>query len=114
MPSGTSMRYGNSLKPRDSGIGGNLKMTSPATCCFHRPAVDADGILERGAAEHVLARQHVTADHAPGLADAELRRQVDDVGFFEARHRAQEFERLHRLPAALDLAAASVCRDRSR
>ena len=32
MPSGTSMRYGNSLKPRDSGIGGNLKMTSPATC----------------------------------------------------------------------------------
>src|SRR3954454_7220896 len=30
-PSGTSMRYGNSLKPRDSGIGGNLKMTSPAT-----------------------------------------------------------------------------------
>src|ERR1700723_2768688 len=31
-PSGTSMRYGNSLKPHDSGIGGNLKITSPATC----------------------------------------------------------------------------------
>src|SRR5438132_99745 len=33
MPSGVSMRYGSSLKPRDSGIGGNLKITSPATCC---------------------------------------------------------------------------------
>ena len=33
MPSGTSMRYGNSLKPRDCGIGGNVKVTSPATCC---------------------------------------------------------------------------------
>src|SRR5476649_2139451 len=31
IPSGTSMRYGNSLKPRDSGIGVNLKITSPAT-----------------------------------------------------------------------------------
>src|SRR5437868_15381834 len=29
--SGTSMRYGNSLKPRDSGIGGHLKTASPAT-----------------------------------------------------------------------------------
>src|SRR6195952_3658460 len=31
IPSGTRIRYGNSLKPRDSGIGGNLKITSPAT-----------------------------------------------------------------------------------
>ena len=31
IPSGTSIRYGSSLKPRDSGIGGNLKITSPAT-----------------------------------------------------------------------------------
>src|ERR1700719_3488253 len=31
MPSGVNMRYGSSLNPRDSGIGGNLKITSPAT-----------------------------------------------------------------------------------
>ena len=53
-------------------------------------------------------RQHVAADHAAGFADAELRRQVDDVGFFETRHRAQEFERLDRLAAAIDLAAGEI------
>src|ERR1700730_18786920 len=30
MPSGTSIRYGNSLNPRDSGIGGHIEITSPA------------------------------------------------------------------------------------
>src|SRR5579872_2525129 len=77
---------------------------------FHRPAVDADRILERGAAEHVFAREHMAADDAPGLADAELRRQVDDVGFLEARHRAQEIEGIDRLAAALDLAARQIIR----
>src|SRR5579864_8467965 len=75
---------------------------------FHRPAVDADRILERGAAEHVLAAEHVAADHAPRLADAELRRQIDDVGFFKTRYRAQEIEGLDRLAAAVDLAAREV------
>src|SRR4029077_6574069 len=75
-----------------------------------RPAIDADGILERGAAEHVLAAQHITANDAPRLADAELRRQVDDVGIFEAGHRAQELERLDRLAAAVDLAARHLVR----
>jgi hypothetical protein len=75
---------------------------------FHRPAVDADRILKTGAAEHVLAREHMAADHAPGFADAELRRQIDDVGLFESRHRAQEIERVERLAAAVDFAAREI------
>jgi len=78
---------------------------------LHRPAIDADGIVKRGAAKHVVARQHVATDHAPRLADAELRRQVDDVGFFKARYGAQEFERLQRLPPSVDLAVLAVVRD---
>ena len=76
----------------------------------HRPAIDPDGVLERGAGQHVLAIKHVTADHAPRLADAELRRQVDNVGFLKTRHGAQEFEGFDRLAAAVDLAAGEVIR----
>src|SRR4051812_50137438 len=36
MPSGTSMRYGNSLKPRDCGIGGEGNVTAPAASCSLR------------------------------------------------------------------------------
>src|SRR3979490_42583 len=88
MPSGTSMRYGSSLKPRAAGA--------------------AARIVERSAAEHVLAREHIAADHAPGFADAELRRQIDDVGFFKPRHHAQEFEGVERLAAAIDFAAREM------
>src|SRR3954452_13046079 len=75
-----------------------------------RPAIDPDGILERSAAEHVLTAELIAAIDAAGFADAELRRQVDDVGFFKARHGAQEFERSQRLLAALDLAAGEIVR----
>ena len=59
-----------------------------------RPAIDADGILESGAAEHVVAAQHVAADHAARLADAELRRAGRRCRSFRSPARvAQEFER---------------------
>src|SRR5580704_16536368 len=77
---------------------------------FDRPAVDADGILKRGAGEHVRAGEHMAADDAPSFADAELRRQIDDVGIFESRYRAQKLERLDRLATAVDLATREIVR----
>jgi hypothetical protein len=73
-----------------------------------RPAVDADGIIEGCAAQHVLAAELVAADDPTCFADAKRRRQVDDVGFLESGHRAQEFKSLHRLAAALDFAAREI------
>src|SRR5262249_34669769 len=73
-----------------------------------RPAVDADGILERRTAEHVLARELIATHDTARLADAELRWQVDDVGILETRHRAQELKGLDGLPAPIDLAAREI------
>jgi hypothetical protein len=67
-----------------------LKITSPATWIPSASHYDADGILKRGAAEHVLAGKHVAATTRRVLADAKLRWQIDDVGFFKSRHGAQE------------------------
>src|SRR6202040_1936782 len=75
---------------------------------FHWPAVDADTVSEGRAAEHVLAREQIEADHPAGFADAELRRQVDDVGFLKTGHRAQEIEGVDSLAAAFDLAARKI------
>src|ERR1700722_6319757 len=52
----------------------------------------------------------MAADDAPGFADAELRRQIDDVGFLEAGHRAQEIESVDGLAAAFDFAAREIVR----
>src|SRR4051812_21959836 len=80
----------------------------PPDMALQRPAVDADRIIERRAAEHVLAAENIAADHPPRLADAELRRQVDDIGFLEARHSTQEVERFKRLAPPLDLPACQI------
>src|ERR1700755_855466 len=74
------------------------------------PAIDADGIRKRRAAEHIVAAKLIVALDTPGLSDAELRRQIDDVGVLEPGHRAQECEGLDRLTAALDLAAGEIVR----
>src|ERR1700687_2690417 len=53
MPSGTSMRYGNSLKPRDCGIGGNLKITSPATWdSIGQPVTPIESLEEEKTSNH--------------------------------------------------------------
>ena len=74
---------------------------------LERPAVDADAVGEAGAAEHVVGAQHVLADQPARLADAELRRDLERIGVFEAGHaRPQEAQVVDGLAAALDLAVA--------
>src|SRR5829696_7976217 len=78
---------------------------------LHRPGVDADGVVEIGAAEDVFAGEEVAALDPPRLADADLGRDLDDVRVLEARHLArEEAEILPHLPAALDLARAQLQR----
>src|SRR3984885_4438544 len=50
----------------------------------------------------------MAADDAPGFADAELWWQIDNVGFLEARHRAQEIEGVDSLAAALDFPSSQI------
>ena len=70
-----------------------------------RPAVDADGVVEARAGYDVLAAELIRPGDPPRLADAELRRGIDDIGIGEARRLAlEEFEELHHLAAAFDLA----------
>src|SRR4029078_7252238 len=71
-----------------------------------RPALHADRVGEIGAAEDVGFGQRVLAGDEACLADAELRRDLDDVGAIEPGRGANEFEHLLALPAALDLAVA--------
>ena len=82
---------------------------------FDRPAVDADGVGKARAGKHVIGGELVMADDPAGLADAELRRDVDDIGIGEARRlAAQEFEERQRLAPAFDFARRSVRRHRFR
>ncbi len=78
---------------------------------LERPAVDADRVGEARAADDLVAAQDVLADEAPRLADADLRRDLEQVGVLEARDaRAQEAQVVDRLAPAFDLAA----RERAR
>src|SRR5690606_547811 len=74
-----------------------------------RPAVDADRVVEVAAAEDVVLGQHVLADEAPRLADADLRRDLDDIRVLEAgRHALDELEDVPALTPPLDLAVAEL------
>src|SRR5215831_6434558 len=74
-----------------------------------RPAVNADGIRKVRARNHVVTGQLVAAGDAAGLPDADLRRDVDDVGLGKTRYIALEkIEIRARLPAAFDLAPTQV------
>src|SRR5262249_39232484 len=74
-----------------------------------RPAVDADGVGEIGAVEHVVLAQHVFAANPPRLADADLRRDLDDVRLLEAgRGAADELESVPALAPPLDLAVGEL------
>src|SRR6266850_3690993 len=76
---------------------------------FDRPAVHADAVGEVGAIEHIVLGQLVFAAHAAGLADADLRRDLGDVGALEAGRRlADELEGVPHLPAPLDLAPGEL------
>src|SRR5262245_50591365 len=76
---------------------------------FQWPAIDADGVGKARAAQHILAPELIEPDDPPRLADAELRRGIDDVGLREARHvRPQEIDKGLRLPASFDLAIAEL------
>ena len=76
---------------------------------FDRPAVDADGVGKACAGEHVVAGKLIKAGDAAGLADAELRRHVDDIGVGKAGRLAlQELEESQRLAAAFDLAGGEL------
>src|SRR4051812_43952282 len=61
------------------------KLTVAGDGGLDRPAVDADGVGEVDAIEYVVLREHVFAAPPPRLADADLRRDLDDVGVLEAR-----------------------------
>ena len=97
------------MKPRDSGIGGQRHSTSPATCASIgqplTPMVSAK--LAQSSTSSPVS--WYGAGDAARLADAELRRDVDDVGVREARRLAlQELEELADLAAALDLAGGQL------
>jgi hypothetical protein len=78
---------------------------------FDRPAIDADRIVEAGAGEHIVAGERIAAGDAARLADAELRRNIDDVRIGEARRtRFQKREERERLAAAFALARAQFAR----
>src|SRR5436305_1669269 len=78
-------------RPRPFDIAGNVLLK--------RPGIDADGVLEARAAQHIFAAELIGADDPPRLANAELRRRIDDIGLREARHaRAQETHECLRLP----------------
>ena len=99
------MRSGSWLKPRDSGIGGQRHSTSPATCSSSGQPLTPIVSAKLGAADDVVAGQHVLADQPARLADAELRRDLEQVGVLEAGNaRAQEAQVVDRLAPALDLA----------
>ncbi|MNV62791.1 hypothetical protein D3C71_1553530 [compost metagenome] len=53
---------------------------------FQGPAVHADAVFKVGAAQYVLFGQHGFAHDAAGFAYAKLRRDVQHVGLFKARH----------------------------
>src|SRR5687768_1046867 len=74
-----------------------------------RPAVDTDGVGEIDAVHDVVLAHHVFAAHAPRLADADLRRDLDDVRALEPGGDAlDELEGLPALAAALDLAVGQL------
>src|SRR5258706_13608532 len=53
---------------------------------LHRPGIDTDRVLEVGATDDVFAGEAVKAPNTPGLANAHLRRDLDDVRVLEARN----------------------------
>ena len=82
---------GQLVEAARSGIGGQRHSTSPATCSSSGQPLTPIVSAKLGAAEHVVAAQHVLADQAARLADADLRRDLEHVGALEAGHaRAQE------------------------
>ena len=92
------------MKPRDCGISGHSHSTSPATCAsIGQPLTPmVSGKLAQDSTS--VARELIGAGDAARLADAELRRDVDDIGVPEARHAAlEELKEIQRLAAALDL-----------
>ena len=99
------MPSGSWLKPRDSGIGGQRHSTSPATCSSSGQPLTPMVSAKSAQPSDVVAAQHVLADQAARLADAELRRDLEQVGALEAGHAlAQEAQVVDRLAPALDLA----------
>jgi len=71
---------------------------------FYRPAVHADGVGEVGAVHDVVDRQLIAADDAACLANADLWRNIDDVGPLEIRHvLVDEVEDLPDLPPPFEL-----------
>src|SRR5258708_8042199 len=76
---------------------------------LHRPAVDTNRIDEVGAIQHVFLRELIGAPQSPRLADADLRRDLRDVGALEDRRRlAAELEGIPDLAAALGLAPGQL------
>ena len=102
---------GSWLKPRDSGIFGQRHSTSPATCSSSGQPLTPIVSAKLGAADHLVAAQHVLAEQAPRLADAELRCDLEQVRVLEAGHaRAQEAQVVDRLAPTFDLAVARATR----
>src|SRR5262245_16232771 len=76
---------------------------------FQRPAVDTDRVVKACTPQHILAAELIGSDDPPRLADAELRRRVDDIGLRKAGDvRPQKIDEGLRLPAAFDLAIAQL------
>src|SRR5258705_12964601 len=76
-----------------------------------RPAVDPDAVGEARAGDHVVAAELVAAGHPAGLADADLRRDVDNIAVGETGRRAlEELEKGEHLAAAFDLAGRKLAR----
>src|ERR1700761_9009416 len=76
---------------------------------FDRPAVDADCVRKACALKNIVFGELIVADNPARLADAQLRRQIDDIGVGERRNALSEkIERLPDLPAPFDLTIAQL------
>ena len=105
---GSSIRSGSWLKPRDCGIGGQRHSTSPATCSSSGQPLTPIVSAKLAQPSDLVAAQHVLADEPARLADADLRRDLEQVRRLEAGDaRAQEAQVVDGLAAAFDLAGES-------
>ena len=107
---GTMIRYGISLKPRES-FGANTNFTSPLMCASTgHPWTPIVSAKSRQPKMSSSVSRYSPSD-APRLADADLRRDLDDVGLLEARRAfLDELEHVPALLAAFDLAVRKLAR----
>ncbi len=105
---GTMMRYGIWLKPRES-LRREHEFHVAFDVRFDGPALHADRVGEVAAAQDVGIGQDVLATYPASFANADLRRDLDDVGLIESRRRfLDELEHVPALPAAFDLAVGQL------